>query len=79
VPLVAAASLAAFALVDRALAPLTGPAWSQLVALALTTAPVATCIAVMQGTAFHAAWKTGAWFAFACSAVYAWAFFGGWA
>lgn len=78
-PLVMVAALAGFGAVERTTVPLVGPAWSQVLAVAVAAVPVGTCVAVMQDRPFHAAWKTGVWFAFASGALYAWAFLGGWA
>lgn len=71
-----AAGGALFALMDAVLAG-AGPI-ADAAATGVAALPPGFAIGYSSGRDFHAALKSGVWFAFASSAVYAWAFAGGW-
>jgi hypothetical protein len=78
-PFVVGASLIALALIEPGLTRALGGLWGEVVALFLTGAPIgAAWAAATRGAGPGSAWKTGALFAFASAAWYAWIFTGAW-
>lgn len=78
-PFVVGASLIAFALLEPGLTRALGGPWGEVAALLLTGAPIgAAWAAATRGARGRSAWKTGALFAFASAAWYAWSFTGAW-
>ncbi len=69
---------ASFAISDALLARAGAGFAGQVLATGISALPAGAAIAHSSGRDFHAALKSGCWFAFASAAVYAWAFGGGW-
>jgi hypothetical protein len=78
-PFVVGAALVAFALLEPGLTRTLGGLWGEVAALGLTGAPIgAVWASAARGAGAGSAWKTGALFAFASAACYAWIFSGAW-
>ena len=78
-PLVVLGALVAYLAVEPALTRVAGGLWGELATLVLVGAPLGAAWAVAQsGVSAIRAWKTGALFAFASAALYAWIFTAAW-
>lgn len=78
-PFVVAAAILAFPVIEPGLTRMLGAFAGEIVALILTGAPIgAGWASATRGVDRRAAWKTGALFAFASAAWYAWIFTGAW-
>ncbi|MBC7896678.1 MAG: hypothetical protein H7066_14775 [Cytophagaceae bacterium] len=78
-PFVVGAAILGFALVEPSLVRLFGGLWGELATLVITGTPIgAAWASATREAGPWAAWKTGALFAFASAAWYAWIFTGAW-